>query len=161
MCINARDDTKAGLILGLFGGTTTNSEIATRCDPHVLVVGDPGLGKSQVRPDRYFFLCTFFTISTLRCCPVCARYFPIEATLQRPAISIINILLLFMFDYVSLLYVSFVFVCCPFFLFYSSWVSSASVRLSCDQWTSDNQPNQSTFMQYGMVRSSSTRRREY
>lgn len=24
--------------------------MATRCDPHVLVVGDPGLGKSQVGP---------------------------------------------------------------------------------------------------------------
>lgn len=40
---------QAGLILGLFGGTSRNSEVATRCDPHVLVVGDPGLGKSQVR----------------------------------------------------------------------------------------------------------------
>eukprot|EP00904_Undaria_pinnatifida_P002232 jgi/Undpi1/12009/HiC_scaffold_4.g01708.m1 len=39
---------KAGLILGLFGGTSRNSEVATRCDPHVLVVGDPGLGKSQM-----------------------------------------------------------------------------------------------------------------
>ena len=41
---------QAGLILGLFGGTSRNSEVATRCDPHVLVVGDPGLGKSQVGP---------------------------------------------------------------------------------------------------------------
>lgn len=39
---------QAGLVLGLFGGTARNSEVATRCDPHVLVVGDPGLGKSQV-----------------------------------------------------------------------------------------------------------------
>lgn len=41
---------QAGLVLGLFGGTSRNSEVATRCDPHVLVVGDPGLGKSQVGP---------------------------------------------------------------------------------------------------------------
>lgn len=40
---------QAGLVLGLFGGTIRNSEVATRSDPHVLVVGDPGLGKSQVR----------------------------------------------------------------------------------------------------------------
>ncbi|OWF54901.1 DNA helicase MCM8-like [Mizuhopecten yessoensis] len=43
---------KAGLILGLFGGTQkyTNDKnrIPVRGDPHVLVVGDPGLGKSQM-----------------------------------------------------------------------------------------------------------------
>ncbi|CAM9839203.1 unnamed protein product [Pylaiella littoralis] len=46
--IFGHDIVKAGLILGLFGGTSRNSEVATRCDPHVLVVGDPGLGKSQM-----------------------------------------------------------------------------------------------------------------
>lgn len=44
---------QAGLVLGLFGGTGRNSEVATRCDPHVLVVGDPGLGKSQVPFDAF------------------------------------------------------------------------------------------------------------
>ncbi|CAN0112685.1 unnamed protein product, partial [Discosporangium mesarthrocarpum] len=39
---------KAGLILGLFGGTHREEEVAIRSDPHVLVVGDPGLGKSQM-----------------------------------------------------------------------------------------------------------------
>lgn len=43
---------KAGLILGLFGGTQkyTNDKnrIPVRGDPHFLVVGDPGLGKSQM-----------------------------------------------------------------------------------------------------------------
>ncbi|XP_033753343.1 DNA helicase MCM8-like [Pecten maximus] len=43
---------KAGLILGLFGGTQkyTNDKnrIPVRGDPHILVVGDPGLGKSQM-----------------------------------------------------------------------------------------------------------------
>ncbi|CAN0075799.1 unnamed protein product [Ascophyllum nodosum] len=46
--IFGHDIVKAGLVLGLFGGTSRSSEIATRCDPHVLVVGDPGLGKSQM-----------------------------------------------------------------------------------------------------------------
>lgn len=42
---------KAGLCLALFGGTQQKvSEGGTRVrgDPHVLVVGDPGLGKSQM-----------------------------------------------------------------------------------------------------------------
>ncbi|KAK3604621.1 hypothetical protein CHS0354_028978 [Potamilus streckersoni] len=43
---------KAGLILGLFGGTPkfTNDKnrIPVRGDPHILIVGDPGLGKSQM-----------------------------------------------------------------------------------------------------------------
>ncbi|XP_068626199.1 DNA helicase MCM8-like isoform X2 [Battus philenor] len=37
---------KAGLILGLLGGT--EDEGGTRPHPHVLIVGDPGLGKSQL-----------------------------------------------------------------------------------------------------------------
>ena len=43
---------KAGLILALFGGThkyeNDKNRIPVRGDPHVLVVGDPGLGKSQM-----------------------------------------------------------------------------------------------------------------
>eukprot|EP00795_Rhopilema_esculentum_P003026 gene3026-1294_t len=43
---------KAGLVLGLFGGTPNHSDdrshIAIRSDPHILIVGDPGLGKSQM-----------------------------------------------------------------------------------------------------------------
>jgi DNA helicase MCM8 len=40
----------AGLLLGLFGGRRRKQEDAVpiRCDPHVLVVGDPGMGKSQM-----------------------------------------------------------------------------------------------------------------
>nr|CAD7399794.1 unnamed protein product [Timema poppensis] len=37
---------KAGLLLALFGGSMR--EDGGRADPHVLVVGDPGLGKSQM-----------------------------------------------------------------------------------------------------------------
>lgn len=43
---------KAGLVLALFGGcqkfTDDANKIPLRGDPHVLVVGDPGLGKSQL-----------------------------------------------------------------------------------------------------------------
>ena len=70
---------KAGLILGLFGGTQRSSDkivgehhlhdvvlwtnvaqnnLSIRGDPHILLVGDPGLGKSQVH--RPFDLSLFF-----------------------------------------------------------------------------------------------------
>ncbi|XP_029642907.2 DNA helicase MCM8 [Octopus sinensis] len=43
---------KAGLVLGLFGGTQRFANdkdcVAIRGDPHILMVGDPGLGKSQM-----------------------------------------------------------------------------------------------------------------
>ncbi|KYQ93477.1 MCM family protein [Tieghemostelium lacteum] len=47
---------KAGLTLALFGGTPKNNSahsesknrVNIRSDPHVLIVGDPGLGKSQM-----------------------------------------------------------------------------------------------------------------
>ncbi|XP_013415383.1 DNA helicase MCM8 [Lingula anatina] len=43
---------KAGLVLGLFGGSqkyaNDKNRIPVRGDPHILVVGDPGLGKSQM-----------------------------------------------------------------------------------------------------------------
>jgi len=42
---------KAAFLLGLFGGTkigTSEDQVATRSDPHILVVGDPGMGKSQI-----------------------------------------------------------------------------------------------------------------
>ena len=43
---------KAGLALALFGGCQKHvddkNRIPVRGDPHILVVGDPGLGKSQM-----------------------------------------------------------------------------------------------------------------
>lgn len=42
---------KAALALALFGGrqkNTDNNSIPVRGDPHILIVGDPGLGKSQM-----------------------------------------------------------------------------------------------------------------
>ena len=40
---------KAGLLLSLFGGTpAVAADVSVRSDIHVLVVGDPGLGKSQM-----------------------------------------------------------------------------------------------------------------
>lgn len=38
---------KAGLLLGLLGGTPRESG-SGRSDIHILIVGDPGLGKSQM-----------------------------------------------------------------------------------------------------------------
>ena len=67
---------KAGLLLALFGGTSkyTNDSafVPVRGDPHVLVVGDPGLGKSQmlqschdVAPKSVFVTATGATTSGL------------------------------------------------------------------------------------------------
>ena len=37
---------KAGLILSLFGGNVKRAQL--RDDIHILLIGDPGLGKSQM-----------------------------------------------------------------------------------------------------------------
>ncbi len=49
--IFGHDLVKAGLLLALFGGVRKEggpNRVPTRGDVHVLVVGDPGLGKSQL-----------------------------------------------------------------------------------------------------------------
>ncbi|CAI9575112.1 unnamed protein product, partial [Staurois parvus] len=50
--INGHEVVKAGLSLALFGGcqkyVDDKNRIPIRGDPHILVVGDPGLGKSQM-----------------------------------------------------------------------------------------------------------------
>jgi len=50
--IYGNDMVKAGLILALLGGTRNSDDKDTTCvrrpDSHVLIVGDPGLGKSQM-----------------------------------------------------------------------------------------------------------------
>jgi len=50
--IYGHETVKAGLVLALFGGrrrySNDKNKIAVRGDPHVLVVGDPGMGKSQM-----------------------------------------------------------------------------------------------------------------
>lgn len=45
--IHGHEMVKAGMLLSLFGGSN-NSLNQTRGDIHVLVIGDPGLGKSQI-----------------------------------------------------------------------------------------------------------------
>lgn len=57
---------KAGLTLALFGGSQKYADdknrIPIRGDPHVLIVGDPGLGKSQmlqVSIILYFTFCLY------------------------------------------------------------------------------------------------------
>lgn len=70
--------TQAGLTLGLFGGTSRNSEVATRCDPHVLVVGDPGLGKSQVLRAALAACCMCQLIFVGGCCYGHGRMFRIS-----------------------------------------------------------------------------------
>lgn len=54
---------KAGLSLALFGGcqkyVDDKNRIPIRGDPHMLVVGDPGLGKSQMLQVRIMH-CLFY-----------------------------------------------------------------------------------------------------
>lgn len=57
---------KAGLVLALFGGSQKYADdknrIPIRGDPHILIVGDPGLGKSQMLQveNQYLVFCLLF-----------------------------------------------------------------------------------------------------
>lgn len=62
---------KAGLALALFGGcqkfVDDKNRIPVRGDPHVLVVGDPGLGKSQML--QVWFCYYYFLFSSISLLP--------------------------------------------------------------------------------------------
>lgn len=58
---------KAGLLLGLFGGSQRGGHVSIRGDPHILVVGDPGLGKSQVSYHQTIFVCMNSIVQLTAC----------------------------------------------------------------------------------------------
>ena len=67
--IFGNDLVKAGLVLALFGGCQKyehdRDKVSIRGDPHVLICGDPGLGKSQVTNLLSFiFLLVFQTLQS-------------------------------------------------------------------------------------------------
>lgn len=69
---------KAGLALALFGGcqkyVDDKNRIPIRGDPHMLIVGDPGLGKSQMLQvhDNMSLSDAFIVILSLLKCHMCA-----------------------------------------------------------------------------------------
>lgn len=85
---------KFGLLLSLFGGTSLSSTIEskTRSDIHVLIVGDPGMGKSQllqyltkVSP-RGFYVCGKSTTTAGLTVGVCRDPVSNEQTLEAGAL---------------------------------------------------------------------------
>uniref|UniRef100_T1JGS4 DNA helicase MCM8 n=1 Tax=Strigamia maritima TaxID=126957 RepID=T1JGS4_STRMM len=96
--IYGHDMVKAGLVLALFGGTPMyaddNNRITIRGDAHVLVVGDPGLGKSQllqacanVAP-RSVYVCGNATTAAGLTATICRGSSDADYTLEAGALAL-------------------------------------------------------------------------
>eukprot|EP00826_Nyctotherus_ovalis_P044214 TRINITY_DN4763_c0_g1_i11.p1 TRINITY_DN4763_c0_g1~~TRINITY_DN4763_c0_g1_i11.p1 ORF type:complete len:685 (+),score=179.22 TRINITY_DN4763_c0_g1_i11:80-2134(+) len=83
---------KYGLLLSLFGGTLPSAETRTRPDIHILMVGDPGLGKSQLlkclvkASPRGFYICGKSTTSAGLTMAVCRDPSTNDQTLEAGAL---------------------------------------------------------------------------
>jgi len=83
---------KFGLLLSLFGGTNTYTRNKTRSDIHTLLVGDPGMGKSQLLQylvkisPRGFYVCGKSTTTAGLTVAICKDQVSNEQTLEAGAL---------------------------------------------------------------------------